>query len=150
MRIRILAIAAGATLSLCVSLAWSAGPTAPKPDDGVIDSGKEEHAHGHQHGGTDGHLPAGREDVRLVGKAAINQDLKDGRVADVGVFGNYAYLGAFFEPKCQKGGVYVVDISDPSDPKQITSSALRTTATSVRAFRRSTSTPPRTRATCSR
>jgi hypothetical protein len=88
--------------------------------EGVVDSGKEVHgAHDHQHGGIDGHLPATSENVRLISKANINQDSKDGRVADVGVFGNYAYLGAYYEPNCQKGGVYVMDIRDPSNPKQI-------------------------------
>jgi hypothetical protein len=111
---------AGVAAAFCVSLVAGAGASAapPEPNDGVVDSGKEIHAHG-QHGGTAGHLPAGSENVRLVGKQAINQDSQDGRIADVGVFGNYAYLGAFYEPKCQKGGVYVMDISDPTDPKQI-------------------------------
>jgi hypothetical protein len=53
-----------------------------------------------------------------VGKARINQDL-EGRVADVGVLGNYAYLAAWSAPDCQKGGVYVMDISNPAAPKQI-------------------------------
>ena len=111
---------AGLVAAFCLSLVAATGAiAAPKPDDGVIDSGKEEHEHGHQHGGTAGHLPAGSANVDLIGKVPINQDLKDGRVADVGVFKNHAYLGAFYEPKCQKGGVYVVDISDPSAPKQI-------------------------------
>jgi hypothetical protein len=88
--------------------------------EGVVDSGKEVHgAHDHQHGGTDGHLDPTSENVDLVGKANINQDGQDGRVADVGVFGNYAYLAAYYEPKCQKGGVYVFNIKDPSHPKQI-------------------------------
>jgi hypothetical protein len=88
--------------------------------EGVIDSGKEVHgAHDDQHGGTDGHLPATSENVRLVSKENINQDGMDGRVADVGVFGNYAYLAAYYEPNCQKGGVYVFNIKDPANPKQI-------------------------------
>jgi len=88
--------------------------------EGIVDSGKELHgAHDHQHAGIDGHLEATNENVRLVGKAKINQDIQDGRVADVGVFGNYAYLGAYYEPNCQKGGVYVVNIKDPANPKQI-------------------------------
>jgi hypothetical protein len=88
--------------------------------EGVVDSGKELHgAHDDQHGGTDGHLPAGSENVTLVSKANINQDSQDGRVADVGVFGNYAYLAAYYEPKCQKGGVYVFDVKNPETPKQV-------------------------------
>ena len=113
-------------LALLVSLAL-AGIALAHPDhggtvsddEGVIDSGEEVHGtHHDQHGGTDGHLDASSENVRVVGKAAINQD-QEGRVADVGVFGNYAYLAAFSDPSCQKGGVYVMDITKPSSPKQI-------------------------------
>ncbi|MGH3713473.1 MAG: PA domain-containing protein [Micromonosporaceae bacterium] len=86
-------------------------------DDGGIDDAKSTHDHD-QHGGTGGHLPASSENVDLVGKGPINQD-QEGRVADVGVFGNYAYLGAFSEPSCQKGGVYVFDISNVAQPKQV-------------------------------
>ena len=87
--------------------------------EGVIDSAKEVHGHNHaQHGGDSGHLAAGSKNVKLIGKMNINQDF-EGRVSDVGVFGNYAYLGAFNEKDCQKGGVYVFDISNPSAPKQI-------------------------------
>jgi len=87
--------------------------------EGVIDSGNEVHGdQHHQHGGVDGHLDARQENVRVVGKMNINQDF-EGRVSDVGVFGDYAYLGAFNERDCQKGGVYVFDIKDPTSPKQI-------------------------------
>jgi hypothetical protein len=75
-------------------------------------------AHEEQHGGTEGHLPATRENVRLVGKASVNQD-QEGRIADVGVFGNYAYLAAWSHPRCQKGGVYVLDIRNSASPKQV-------------------------------
>lgn len=88
-------------------------------DDGVINSGADVHGHAHsQHGGDSGHLPATSSNVRLLGKMNINQDV-EGRVSDVGIFGNYAYLGAFNERDCQKGGVYIFDISNPSSPKQI-------------------------------
>jgi hypothetical protein len=77
-----------------------------------------------QHGGTEGHLDATSENVRLVGKANVNQD-QEGRIGDVGVFGNYAYLAAYYQPRCQKGGVYVLDIKDPANPKQV--NFIRTT-----------------------
>ncbi len=91
----------------------------PLTDDGVIDSGEEVHGglH-HQHGATDGHLPASSKNVRLVGKMNVNHTEVDG-IADVGVFGNYAYLGAFDGQDCQKGGVYVFDIANPAAPKQV-------------------------------
>ena len=104
-----------ALLIACLPLA--AGAHTDPAADGAIDNAKATHHH-HQHGGDDGHLPASSENVRLVGKAAVNQD-QPGRIADVGVFGDYAYLAAFWEPSCQKGGVYVFDIADPTKPKQI-------------------------------
>ncbi|GGU25867.1 PA domain-containing protein [Lentzea flava] len=85
--------------------------------DGGIDHAEATHGHD-QHGGEHGHLPASNANVRVVGKAAINQDT-EGRVADVGVHNGYAYLAAFRDPTCQKGGVYVFDIKDPTQPKQI-------------------------------
>lgn len=63
-------------------------------DDGAVSSGKDVHEN-HQHGGSEGHLPAGSENVRLVGKGAIDQAMKDGRVADVEIYGDKAYLGGF-------------------------------------------------------
>ena len=87
--------------------------------EGVIDTAGEAHAeHDEQHGGQQGHLPPRRKDVRVVGKAAIDTPA-EGRVADVGVFGNYAYLAAFNEPDCQRGGVYVFGIKNPSEPRQV-------------------------------
>ncbi|MFI9818695.1 PA domain-containing protein [Saccharothrix variisporea] len=85
--------------------------------DGAIDNAKVTHSH-EQHGGDHGHLPATSQNVRVVGKAPINQDF-EGRVADVGVHNGYAYLAAFSSRDCQKGGVYVFDIKDPTNPKQV-------------------------------
>jgi hypothetical protein len=85
-------------------------------------------AHPEQHGGTDGHLSGSSANVTLVGKGFV-QDAKEGIIADVGVYGNYAYLGKFYgdfaacrgpegdqEPD---GGIYVMDISNPAAPKQV-------------------------------
>lgn len=71
----------------------------------------------HQHGGTEGHLPGSSENVELVGKLKLS-DASEGRIADVAGFGDFAYLGAYGFPDCRRGGVYVVDISDPADPRQ--------------------------------
>ena len=111
------AIALGAVFALVVSSAASA---IDPIDDGALPivSDAEEHRVHDQHGGEGGHLPASDLNVELVGKARINQD-QEGRVADVGVLGNYAYLAAWSSPRCQKGGVYVFDINDPTNPKQI-------------------------------
>ncbi|MEU5727277.1 PA domain-containing protein [Micromonospora sp. NPDC047738] len=71
----------------------------------------------HQHGGEGGHLDHGSKDVTLVGKARVN-NARAGVVSDVGVLGDYAYLGAFNSEPCE-GGVYVMDISDLSKPRQV-------------------------------
>jgi hypothetical protein len=87
--------------------------------DGVVDTAVEDDAAHHgQHGGPGGHLPATQENVELVGKLRVS-DAVPGRIADVTAFGNYAYLAAFSEPECQRGGVYVVDISDPAHSKEV-------------------------------
>lgn len=70
-----------------------------------------------QHGGTEGHLPARQENVDVVSKLELT-DL-EGRVADVTVFGDTAYLAAFADPACEDGGVYVVDISGVENPREI-------------------------------
>lgn len=85
-------------------------------DDGAVNSGKEVHAQ-HQHGGVDGHLPATQHNVELVGKANVTDG--PGRTADVSAKGNYAYLTRFYEPTCDSGGVDIVDISNPSAPKYV-------------------------------
>ena len=33
--------------------------------------------------------------------------------------GNYVYLTAFYEPDCDGGGVYIVDISNRASPKEV-------------------------------
>lgn len=111
----------GLALGTSLAVAISSGGFAAEPfDDGVVPIPREDEAH-HvhaQHEGPDGHLPATDLNVEVVGRMRINQD-QEGRVADVGVLGNYAYLAAWSAPNCQKGGVYVFDISKPSAPKQI-------------------------------
>ncbi|MFE7844121.1 PA domain-containing protein [Microbacterium sp. NPDC057407] len=92
-------------------------------DDGVLDSGKETHNHhsGQQHGEEEGHLPASDANVDLIGRLDLFADGEEpGRIADVSAYGDYAYLTAFWEPECDRGGVYVVDISDPAAPELVT------------------------------
>ena len=72
-----------------------------------------------QHGAADGHLAPTQSGVEVVGKAPI-LDRSAGRVSDVTVAGNYAYLGAWQgEGGCQTGGVYIFDIADPAAPRQV-------------------------------
>ena len=87
-------------------------------DDGVADSPFEgQELLDDQHGGPGGHLPASNLNVQLVGQLTVS-GIVPGRISDVGVLGNYAYLGAFNQP-CGSGGVYVVDISDPTAPTEV-------------------------------
>jgi len=74
-----------------------------------------------QHGGVGGHLPASSENVDLVGKVRLTNVA--GGISDVGVWGKYAYLGAF-NPECVSNGgagtgVHIVDISDPAHPTKV-------------------------------
>ncbi|MDQ4133597.1 MAG: hypothetical protein M3179_10425 [Actinomycetota bacterium] len=88
-------------------------------DDGAINSGKETHSHDDQHGGDEGHLPAVKHNVQLVGFSDLFTDGEQpGRIADVSAKGNYAYLTLFYEPDCDRGGIQIVDISDPARPKK--------------------------------
>ena len=70
------------------------------------------------HGGRGEHLPATRRGVELVGRARV-RDAGEGRVGDVGASGRYAYLAAYREPRCRRGGVYVMDIADPARPREV-------------------------------
>lgn len=107
-------------LALALGGATTAIALLPSFDDGAVDSASDTHGHVHQqHGSDSGHLaPRDTGNIELIGRMRINQD-QEGRVSDVAVHGDHAYLGAFYAPRCQKGGVYVFDISDPTRPKQI-------------------------------
>ncbi|MFZ2963748.1 MAG: PA domain-containing protein [Rhodoglobus sp.] len=113
----------GAAALAAAALLFGAGPAQAHVeidsiDDGVIDSGKETHGHHDaQHGGDEGHLPASSSNVVEIGSLDIfAPDEEPGRIADVSALGDYAYLTAFWEPDCDRGGVYIVDISDPAAP----------------------------------
>ena len=88
-------------------------------DDGVMDSGKESHDHhdDEQHGGVDGHLAPRQENVDLIGFSDLFAPGEEpGRIGDVSAKGNYAYLTLYYEPFCDRGGIQIVDISDPANP----------------------------------
>ena len=73
-----------------------------------------------QHGPSTGHLPPTQQNVAVVGKRKVTNTAD--RISDVGVLGDYAYLGQWFAglttANC-RGGVHVVDISDPSSPQKV-------------------------------
>jgi hypothetical protein len=121
-------ITAGTTLAVAAALVLGTAPAFAHDDDGgwiddgTVNSGEETHNHdAAQHGEEEGHLPASNENVTKISNLDIFADEEEpGRVADVSALGNYAYLTAFWEPACDRGGVYVVDISDPADPSLVT------------------------------
>jgi hypothetical protein len=87
-------------------------------DDGAINSAKDTHVHD-QHGGHDGHLDPVSRNVAKIGSLDLFAGAEEpGRIGDVSAKGNYAYLTVFREPTCERGGVQVVDISDPANPKK--------------------------------
>lgn len=116
----------GTTLALAAAVLLGAAPASAHDevwvDDGVLDSGKETHNHhSQQHGEEEGHLPASSENVAEIANLDLFPDEEEpGRIADVSAYGNYAYLTAYWEPQCDRGGVYIVDISDPADPSLVT------------------------------
>jgi hypothetical protein len=111
------AVAAAASVVLLTASAAAAHDINRLQDDGAVNSGKETHAHD-QHGGIDGHLPATSHNVNVIGKIDLFTEAEqEGRVADVSAKGNYAYLAMFREPSCDRGGIQVVDISNPASPK---------------------------------
>ena len=120
---RAAALAAGLFITLTgLTLAFEA-PTG----DSVLDSGKDEHGKVHaQHGTTEGHIDVDNYGVDLISKLELTT--AEGRVADVGVWKGFAYLGKFRQDACggpegskePDGGVYVVDIRDPETPKKVT------------------------------
>lgn len=75
-----------------------------------------------QDGGPGLQLPATRKNVRLLSRftplGPFPEGVLQGEIADLSVFKNTAYLNSWSEPTCKKGGVYTVDISNPSAPSQ--------------------------------
>jgi hypothetical protein len=102
------------------------GPPSPT----VIGGPSEFSPHG-QHGPASFHLPAVRENVELVSKLEMStpaefrtpetadQPVLPGQIADLAVYKNFAYLNSWSEPTCRRGGIFVVDISNPAAPQQV-------------------------------
>jgi hypothetical protein len=103
--------------ALLVATGLIAGPAAGADDQTLFDDGGVAVDDGHRHGGDSGDLDGSRHNVTLIGKGAVHNPAP-GRVSDVGVLGNYAYLGAFSSTPCA-GGVYVMDISDLRRPREV-------------------------------
>ncbi|MDQ3030167.1 MAG: hypothetical protein M3R09_09125 [Actinomycetota bacterium] len=89
---------------------------ADRPQESALDTGVP--GGGRNHGESDGHLLPTRNNVKVVGKAPVS-DRAPGRVADVTVFRKHAYLAAYADPNCDKGGVAVFDVAKPREPKEV-------------------------------
>ena len=74
-----------------------------------------------QHGGSDLHLPATKKNVRLLSEFEPTTPfgpIVAGQIADLSIYKDTAFLNSWSEESCTKGGVYTVDISDPTAPSQ--------------------------------
>ena len=74
-----------------------------------------------QHEGEGGHLPASRKNVRMLSKFEPTTPfgpVVEGQIADTAIYKDTAYLNSWSEETCTRGGVYTVDISDPTAPRQ--------------------------------
>ena len=89
---------------------------------------------GAQHGPEEGHIPAPPADtdgdgdwgkIEFVSQVTVH-DAEPELIADLTAFGNYAYLARWGGAACAgpegggpDGGVYVIDISDPANPREV-------------------------------
>jgi len=114
-----LALLAAAGLVLAVPGLASGHPGHDVSSDGAV-SAEDKSRNAHQHGDTKGHLhPEGSSsNVALVSKLGLKNVVPE-KIADVGVFKGYAYLAAWGVVTCDNNGVHVVDIKDPTAPKEV-------------------------------
>jgi hypothetical protein len=89
---------------------------------------------GAQHGPEEGHIFAPPADtdgdgdwgkIEFISQVTVH-DAEPELIADVTAFGNYAYLARFGGADCAgpegggpDGGVYIIDISDPANPREV-------------------------------
>src|SRR5919109_437790 len=129
-----LALVSALVLSAGLLPTRALGAAGPPPgghsqDDFAADDFYDHHHH-EQHGPSTGHLPGSVDQVELVGKLKLTNQVGD--VSDVSAMATtsdgtwYAYLGNWggFDarnqtPACNSGGVHVVDISNPASPVKV-------------------------------
>ena len=112
-----------ATVGLAIAgLVLAVPGTAPAHPNAETDGAytkAQEARHAHQHGDTAGHLPASKTDnIQLVSKLHLKNVVPE-KIADVGVFKNYAYLAAWGGAVCSYNGIHVVDINNPAQPNEV-------------------------------
>ena len=107
------------TGAVVVMAATAATAHTSSVEDGAYDNAKATHGHDqHQHGGTQGHIDVENHGIDLVSKLGLSR-VVEGKVADVGVHEDTAYLAAWGGSTCKFNGVHVVDIADVENPKEI-------------------------------
>jgi hypothetical protein len=118
MRLRSTAGLIGITLTAALSISLAGGAYAhPDHDGGYTFSDGARDAH--QHGDTEGHLPASNSgNIEVVSKTRLKNVVPE-KIADVGVLDDHAYLAAWGSTTCKYNGVHVVDISDVSAPEEV-------------------------------
>jgi hypothetical protein len=120
-----LALAGGLILVLGFLPTAAFGAAAPPPgghsqEDFAADDFYYDHHD--QHGPSSDHLPGSVDNVDLVGKLKLTNQVGD--ISDVSAMATtsdgtwYAYVGDW-GAKCQSGGVHVVDFSDPANPVKV-------------------------------
>jgi hypothetical protein len=105
--------------AVAAAVAFSGGDSTPSggPKGSVLDVTPVLRHHNHRHAGKTGHVPATRSNVDLVSTLKLQSGPRK-RIADVAVFGGYAYLGSWGGGTCKHNGVHVVDLRDPTRPKK--------------------------------
>ena len=98
---------------------------------------------------TPSNLPGRQENMEVVGTLEI-PGVRPGQIADLTVHKGFAYLNSWDEPTCRDGGIYVVDIRNPSSPLEVAFIPAQPATTTARAPTCSRSTRRRSRATSSR
>jgi hypothetical protein len=129
-----LALVSALAFALALLPNLALGAAAPPPgghsqDDFAADDFYDHHHH-EQHGPSTGHLPGSVDQVELVGKLKLTNQVGD--ISDVSAMATtsdgtwYAYLGNWggFDarnqtPACNSGGVHIVDISNPASPVKV-------------------------------
>ncbi len=112
-----LALLASAGLVLSVPGNAFGHPGHDVTDDGGVHT-EDKARNAHQHGETAGHLPAQNSNVDVVSRLKLKNVVAE-KIADVGVFGNHAYLAAWGAVTCKYNGVHVVDIADVKNPREV-------------------------------
>ena len=115
-------IVATTAISALFALSVTGMAQAHHPDhsEAVSDGNKARNKHLlHDSDLPDGHVPANTNyGFVLVGHDSLG-GIADGKYTDAWSHGNYAYVGTFEEPTCDRSGVFISDISDPANPQTV-------------------------------